>query len=212
MNDFGPDSSRSAGRDEPATKLMAYDVENAVLTLDAGFTTIQSPGAMADKDLRDISRAASFPARACSRCSTPSQKRADTSQTSRAGARAKTTRRRPHQDLRVQEHPRRRRADDDRRTAPGGLRRSEALGLRTIVHAHSASSAKAATLAGCTAIEHGAYITDEVFDLMASTAPITTRTSGWCCRITSRTNRSILVSATTTKKDSRSWRRASRSF
>ncbi len=44
---------------------------------------------------------------------------------------------------------------------------AKALGLRTIVHAHSAESAKAATLAGCTAIEHGAYVTDEVFELMA---------------------------------------------
>jgi imidazolonepropionase-like amidohydrolase len=35
------------------------------------------------------------------------------------------------------------------------------------VHAHSAESARAATLAGCTAVEHGAYVTDDVFDLMA---------------------------------------------
>ena len=44
---------------------------------------------------------------------------------------------------------------------------AKSLGLRTLVHAHSASSAKAATLAGCTSIEHGAYVTDDVFDLMA---------------------------------------------
>ena len=44
---------------------------------------------------------------------------------------------------------------------------AKSLGLRTIVHAHSAESAKAATLAGCTAIEHGAFVSDEVFDLMA---------------------------------------------
>jgi len=44
---------------------------------------------------------------------------------------------------------------------------SKSLGLRTIVHAHSAESAKAAALAGCTSIEHGAYVTDEVFNLMA---------------------------------------------
>jgi imidazolonepropionase-like amidohydrolase len=44
---------------------------------------------------------------------------------------------------------------------------AKSLGLRTLVHAHSAESAKAATLAGCTSIEHGAYVTDEVFDLMA---------------------------------------------
>jgi imidazolonepropionase-like amidohydrolase len=44
---------------------------------------------------------------------------------------------------------------------------AKSLGLRTIVHAHSAESAKAATLAGCTSIEHGAYVTDDVFALMA---------------------------------------------
>jgi imidazolonepropionase-like amidohydrolase len=44
---------------------------------------------------------------------------------------------------------------------------AKALGLRTLVHAHSAASAKAATLAGCTSIEHGAYVTDDVFTLMA---------------------------------------------
>jgi imidazolonepropionase-like amidohydrolase len=44
---------------------------------------------------------------------------------------------------------------------------AKAQGLRTIVHAHSAESAKAATLAGCGSIEHGAFVTDEVFDLMA---------------------------------------------
>lgn len=44
---------------------------------------------------------------------------------------------------------------------------AKSLGMRTIVHAHSAESAKAATLAGCTSIEHGAYVTDDVFTLMA---------------------------------------------
>src|SRR5262249_52103631 len=44
---------------------------------------------------------------------------------------------------------------------------AKAQGLRAIVHAHSADSAKAATLAGCTSIEHGAYGTDGVFDRMA---------------------------------------------
>ena len=44
---------------------------------------------------------------------------------------------------------------------------AKALGMRTIVQAHSAESAKAAALAGCTSIEHGAYFTDDVFTLMA---------------------------------------------
>jgi imidazolonepropionase-like amidohydrolase len=44
---------------------------------------------------------------------------------------------------------------------------AKSLGMRTLVHAHSAESMKAATLAGCTSVEHGAYATDEVFSLMA---------------------------------------------
>src|SRR5580704_19553958 len=44
---------RLAGRDEPASEASWHVVENAVATLDAGFTIIQSPGAMEDKDLRD---------------------------------------------------------------------------------------------------------------------------------------------------------------
>jgi imidazolonepropionase-like amidohydrolase len=41
------------------------------------------------------------------------------------------------------------------------------LGLRTLVHAHSPESIKAAVLAGCTQIEHGNFATDEVLKLMA---------------------------------------------
>jgi imidazolonepropionase-like amidohydrolase len=44
---------------------------------------------------------------------------------------------------------------------------AKAQGLRTLVHAHSAESAKAAALADCTAVEHGAYVTDDVFNVMA---------------------------------------------
>ena len=40
-------------------------------------------------------------------------------------------------------------------------------GLRAIVHAHSAESMRAATLAGCTQIEHGVFATPEVLALMA---------------------------------------------
>ena len=40
-------------------------------------------------------------------------------------------------------------------------------GLRTLVHALSAEAVKAATVAGCTQIEHGNFATDEVLRLMA---------------------------------------------
>ncbi len=41
------------------------------------------------------------------------------------------------------------------------------VGLRTMVHAHSAEAMRAATLAGCTQIEHGVFATQQVLDLMA---------------------------------------------
>lgn len=44
---------------------------------------------------------------------------------------------------------------------------AKAQGLRTVVHAISAQSVRAATLAGCTEIEHGTFATDAELKLMA---------------------------------------------
>lgn len=44
---------------------------------------------------------------------------------------------------------------------------AKALGLRTMVHAHSAESMRAAALAGCTQIEHGVFATPDVLQLLA---------------------------------------------
>ena len=44
---------------------------------------------------------------------------------------------------------------------------AKALGLRSVVHAHASAGAKAAVLAGCTAIEHGAFLDDATLQLMA---------------------------------------------
>jgi imidazolonepropionase-like amidohydrolase len=45
---------------------------------------------------------------------------------------------------------------------------ARALGIRTIVHAHSAESMERAVNAGCTQIEHGRFVTPEVLKLMAA--------------------------------------------
>jgi len=44
---------------------------------------------------------------------------------------------------------------------------AKAVGLRTVVHAIGAPSVRAATLAGCTEIDHGMYVTDAELTLMA---------------------------------------------
>ena len=47
------DGNRLSGSDEPVSQASWHIAENSVATLNAGFTTIQSPGAIEDKDLRD---------------------------------------------------------------------------------------------------------------------------------------------------------------
>ena len=44
---------------------------------------------------------------------------------------------------------------------------AKALGLRTLVHAHSAEAIRRASLAGCTQVEHGALADEEALKLMA---------------------------------------------
>jgi imidazolonepropionase-like amidohydrolase len=44
---------------------------------------------------------------------------------------------------------------------------AKAQGLRSVVHAHSAESMRAAALAGCSQIEHGVFATPEVLKLLA---------------------------------------------
>jgi imidazolonepropionase-like amidohydrolase len=161
-------NNRLAGADEPASQASWHVVENAVLTLDAGFTTIQSPGAMEDKDLRDSIARGVFPG--------PRVLTSLEALTENSGDAAKLrqlVRERKQQGAdfikifaskSIREGGAQTLSDAQLQAACG---EAKALGLRTMVHAHSPESAKAATLAGCTSIEHGAYITDDVFDLMA---------------------------------------------
>ena len=160
-------NGRLAGKDEPATQAMLYAVDNAVVTLDAGFTTIQSPGSPEDKDLREAINRGIIPG--------PRMLTSLEPLTEQSG---------PPEKLRELVRERKQQGADfiklfaSKSIREGGTQtmtdaqlqaacgEAKSLGLRTIVHAHSAGSAKAATLAGCTSIEHGAYVTDDVFDLM----------------------------------------------
>jgi imidazolonepropionase-like amidohydrolase len=158
---------RYAGNDEPPVHAMLSAVDNAVATLNAGFTTIQSPGANEDKDLREAIARGMIPGpriltslEALTDASGPpdkirqlvrqrKQQGADfikifASASIRDGGKQTMT------DAQIQ----------------AACSEAKAQSLRVIVHAHSDPSARAAVLAGCTSIEHGAYLTDPVFDLM----------------------------------------------
>ena len=161
-------NGRLAQGGEPPEQAILYGAENGVLTLNAGFTTIQSPGSPEDKFLRDAVARGILPG---PRILTSLEPITDSSLSPDRLREIVRERKQQGADFikvfaskSIREGGTQTLSDEQLDAACG---EAKALGLRTIVHAHSAASAKAATLAGCTSIEHGAYVTDDVFALMA---------------------------------------------
>jgi imidazolonepropionase-like amidohydrolase len=153
--------------DTPVQSMLAM-TGNAFATLTSGVTTIQSPGSPEDKDLRDFIAIGPTPGPRIltslepitSSRLTPDSLREIVRQRKAQGAdfikifASKSIRDGGAPTL-----------TQEQLDAICG--EAKAQGLRTLVHAHSAESMKAATLAGCTQIEHGVFATDEVLRLMA---------------------------------------------
>jgi imidazolonepropionase-like amidohydrolase len=162
------DNGRLAGKNEPPLQAMLHAVDNAVRTLDAGFTTIQSPGAPDDKYLRDAIARGVIPGPRIRTSLEPLSEESGTPDKIRELVRERKQQGADFIKIfaskSIREGGAQTMTDAQIQAACG---EAKSLGLRVLVHAHSAASAKAATLAGCTAIEHGAYLTDDVFDLMA---------------------------------------------
>jgi imidazolonepropionase-like amidohydrolase len=161
-------NGRLAGKDEPPVQAMLHAADNAVLTLNAGFTTIQSPGSPEDKYLRDAIARGILPGPRILTSLEPLTEASGPPEKLRELVRERKEQGADFIKLfaskSIREGGAQTMTDEQLQAACG---EAKALGLRTIVHAHSAESAKAATLAGCTSIEHGAYVTDDVFALMA---------------------------------------------
>ncbi|HEV2273339.1 MAG TPA: amidohydrolase family protein [Acidobacteriaceae bacterium] len=162
------DNGRLAGKDEPPLRSMLHSVDNAIATLNAGFTTIQSPGSPEDAYLREAIDRGIIPGPRIrtslqpltEKSGTPDEIRALVDERKKQGAdfikffASKSIRDGGEQTM-----------TDAQLEA--GCGEAEKVGLPSMVHAQNASSAKAATLAGCTTVEHGTYVTDDVFELMA---------------------------------------------
>jgi imidazolonepropionase-like amidohydrolase len=156
-----------ADGDTPIQEMLST-VGNAYATLMAGMTTIQSPGSPEDKDLRDWIAMGQIPGPRVLTSLSPIQN-------TRLGAdslRALVRRRKAEgADLikifasaSIRDGGAQTMTDEQLRAI---CEEAKAQGLRTIVHAHSAPSIKASTLAGCTQIEHGVFADDETLKLMA---------------------------------------------
>jgi len=152
---------------ETAQQAMLYALENAYTTFMAGFTTIQSPGAELDKDLRDWIADGRIPGpriltslRAVTdQTGDPSQIRAFVRKAIADGADFVKI----FATASIREGGAQTMSDDQIRAA---CDEANAVGKRSIVHAQGPEGARAAVLAGCTSIEHGNRLTDDVLDLM----------------------------------------------
>jgi imidazolonepropionase-like amidohydrolase len=177
---FGKDGRFDNTGETPDDRITA-GIENARVTVMSGFTTVQSVGERADLDLRAALAKDNLPGPriltsvrqlnersgaprgqrgAPPVLATPDQLREAVREAKTAGA-----------DLiklfasaSIRDGGKQTMSDEQLLAACG---EANTLGLRTLVHAHSAESMKAAILAGCTQMEHGTFATDEVLRMMA---------------------------------------------
>ncbi len=165
---FGADG-RASNRGETPAQEAYYAAENAYLTLMVGFTTVQSVGAEADVPLREAIARGNLPGPRIltairplnENSGTPEQLRAEVRKLKAEGAdlikifASKSIREGGGQTM-----------TDQQLAAVCG--EAQAVGLRTLVHAHAAGAIKAAVRAGCGQIEHGVFVDDEALKLMAA--------------------------------------------
>ena len=158
---------------ESAAQAALAAAGNAWRTLQAGFTTVQSPGSPEDKDLREAIGSGRVPGPRLltsfepltDKDGDPDALRKLVRERAQAGAdliklfASKSIREGGAQTM-----------SSAQLTAACG--EATALGLRTLVHAHSPESMRAAAEAGCTQIEHGIFATPEVLALMAQRGTI----------------------------------------
>jgi imidazolonepropionase-like amidohydrolase len=153
--------------DTPVQSMLAM-AANAFATLTSGVTRIQSPGSPEDKDLRDFIATQGTPG---PRILTSLQPISNPRLTPDSMREIVRTRKAEGADFikifasaSIRDGGKQTLSEEQLDAICG---EAKSLGLRTLVHAHSAESMKAATLAGCTQIEHGVFATDDVLKLMA---------------------------------------------
>jgi len=163
------DNGRLSNSHEPPLQAMLHGVDNAIATLDNGFTTIQSPGMPDDKYLRDAIARGIIPGPRILTSLQPLT--ADSGDPDKLRQLVDERKAQGADFIKLFASKSIREGGDQTMTDAQLLAacgEANKLGLRTLVHAHAASAAKAASLAGCTSVEHGAFVTDDVFRIMAA--------------------------------------------
>jgi imidazolonepropionase-like amidohydrolase len=163
------DSNRKlVNQNEPPQDSALYSAENAWLTLQGGFTTVQSVGAPTDVDVRDRISHGALPGpriltsvrQITAKSGTPDEIRALVRKTKAESADVIKL----FATMGLGAGGAQSMSDEQIQAACG---EAKAVGLRAVVHAIGSDGAKAAVLAGCTSIEHGDFLDDPTLALMA---------------------------------------------
>jgi imidazolonepropionase-like amidohydrolase len=177
---FGKDGRFDNTGETPDDRLKAA-IENARATVMNGFTTVQSVGEARDLDVRAALEKDNLPGPRILTSVRQINERTGAQRGERGAPPVLATSEQLRQAVReaktagadliklfasasIRDGGKQTMSDEQLQAACG---EANTLGLRTLVHAHSPESIKAAVLAGCTQIEHGNFATDEVLKLMA---------------------------------------------
>ncbi|MBC8167419.1 MAG: amidohydrolase family protein, partial [Bryobacteraceae bacterium] len=163
---FNKEGRAETSNESPA-EFMTAGAANVYETLQAGFTTVQSLGADTDIPLRDAINRGVIPGPRLLTSGSPFNERSGTPDAIRKGVREHVA---AGVDL-VKLFSTKSIRDGGGQTMTdeqiqAGCGEAKLHGKRSAVHAHASGGAKAAVLAGCTVVEHGTFLSDEVLDLM----------------------------------------------
>jgi imidazolonepropionase-like amidohydrolase len=167
--------AQAGGPNVNAQEMALYDEADVWMTLQDGFTTIQSVGSGFDKPVRDMINAGVLPGPRFLTSLIQIQGQG------RVNGQAHTFT--PDELREIVRKDKADGADVIKLFATTGLgagggqsmtdeqiqavcSEAKAVGLRSVVHAIGDAGARASVLAGCTSIEHGTFIKDETLDLM----------------------------------------------
>jgi imidazolonepropionase-like amidohydrolase len=156
------------GSKETPEQSALYAEGNAYATLMGGFTTVQSVGSAIDGDLRDLINAGVIPGpriltslRAVTEnTGDPEKIRAYVRKMKEDGADVIKL----FATASIRDGGKQTMTDEQ---VLATCSEAKALGLRSVVHAHAPGGARAAVLAGCTSVEHGALLDDATLQLIA---------------------------------------------
>jgi imidazolonepropionase-like amidohydrolase len=165
---FDPDGKTHHDEAEAPARTVLYAAENAWQTLRGGVTTVQSLGAPEDRDLREAIARGVLPGPRIVTSLEPLGEEAWTPEQYREAVRklkadgADVVKIFASQSIRTGGGPT---LSQEQLDAACGEARK--LNLRSAVHAHGPESARRASLAGCTSVEHGALLDAETLKVLA---------------------------------------------